>query len=595
MSLAACTDHALSYGPSFEASPNNPDDLAVFPGLVERARFEHTTFSAHLGDLETSGEMIYVANSYDGLAAYHLWPNGGLVLTLDKPADPPPRCTTLAVHAPSHTLFCGSDSTDTIAAYDLEDPETPKQRDLAAAPGPGLFVRDLFVHGDALLLARFDEGLHVAQIDAKGALSPLKKASLAGNVRFVSGSDTTLAALTSDRGLVRLNPKDPLAPELETLALDGPPVGLSVRDSRAAVALGSRGAAVVSLEGPMRVVAEVHPSGVVTAVDLDGDKLAAATLDGVFLYDLSADPPRLSGYARAGAVETDVAFLDGDLLVSDFFFLDRYLVRPGGDVTMLDVPRGTYVRPGDPARLPVQNHGELPLVLEARSGSRALAASRTVLPGQTDVLELSPSLVAELVDPQSQETILRLRTLYPALRDEDPPVFRATERDSTFTLLVRREDADPALVGRPAVGDPFPEVWISSGGTLRALPLPDERTRVVFYSTNCIAMWSELEDAAFCARRGELDGGATPVFVSIEDAEGMGFPKRFGLSDMLFGRDGSDDVKPLNAHFGDVLYDGGFWLGRIIAGAQHPTDYLVDRKGVVEAVEREYRGRYPLR
>ena len=78
----------------------------------------------------------------------------------------------------------------------------------------------------------------------------------------------------------------------------------------------------------------------------------------------------------------------------------------------------------------------------------------------------------------------------------------------------------------------------------------------------------------------------------------MNFPKRFGVDDFTFGQygpSGLPEVAAQNSTYGASLYDDGFWLGRIVAGASHPTDYLVDENAVVQAVEREYRGAFPLR
>jgi hypothetical protein len=89
-------------------------------------------------------------------------------------------------------------------------------------------------------------------------------------------------------------------------------------DSRAYVAAGAAGIAVVNLDDPAApVVSRVEraPEGMmVGAVVVDGATLAAGTSDGVLLYDL-ADPlsPRLVGAYLRGAPVLQLAFA-GDLL-----------------------------------------------------------------------------------------------------------------------------------------------------------------------------------------------------------------------------------------------------------------------------------------
>jgi acetyl esterase/lipase len=49
------------------------------------------------------------------------------------------------------------------------------------------------------------------------------------------------------------------------------------------------------------------------------------------------------------------------------------------------------------------------------------------------------------------------------------------------------------------------------------------------------------------------------------------------------------------ARYGGDLYERGFVNSQMLAGARHPTDYTVDAQGTVRAVERLYRGAFPLR
>ncbi len=596
-------DPIVSMPPPTSPPPPPPppplDPNWVIPGIVEKTRFEQTTFSAHLGEIAVLDKYVYVANSFDGFAAYELGAEGQLAITLDKPADPIPRCTTLAVHAPSATLYCGSDRSDSIAAYDVTSPEAPKLRNAEALVGPGLFVRDIFVDGDTLWLARFDDGLWTARINADGSLSDLVRLDIAGNMRFIARSSEYTLVATSDPSLLFLDTSQGKPIEVAGLGLLGPALDLAAHDTHVAIALGSQGAQYMSLAASI-VRMEVHPPGVVVAADVDpqGKWLAATTFDGTYVYELTERPPRLAGYVQNNAVGTDVAFVQGDLLVSDFFYLNRHFLRPGGHVTQLSTTRGAYIPEGQPARIPLQNPGEVPLLATFRDTGGKYITEQLVPPRQTIAFELPWSTYAPLLDSTIPTTQLRVETSYPADLNSETPSWKLNPKESIVALLVRPANANPAQSGHPAPGDVFPEVWTTVSNAVSILPPKATKSRIIFYSTDCIAMWPEIEDAAWLARRGELDGGATPIFLSVENAVGMNFPKRFGVDDFTFGQYGPyglPEVAAQNSTYGASLYDDGFWLGRIVAGASHPTDYLVDENAVVQAVEREYRGAFPLR
>lgn len=607
--LAGCTEApgadrgAVVSMPPSNPPPNPPpppDPNWVIPGIVERARFEQTTFSAHLGEIAVLNDYVYVANSFDAFAAYQLGPEGQLAITLDKPADPLPRCTTLTVHAPSATLYCGSDRSDSIAAYDLTSPGTPKLRNAQALASPGLFVRDIFVDGDTLWLARFDDGLWTAHIGVDGSLSDFVKIDIAGNSRFVARSSEYILVATSDRGLLVLDNLLNKPLELFAQALPGPALDLAAHGDHVAIALGSQGAQYISLQSSLVNPVAVHPPGAVVAADVDpqGTWLAATTFDGTYVYDLNEMPPRLAGYVQNNAVGTDVAFVQGDVVVSDFFYLNRHFLRPGGQVTQLSITRGTYIPEGQAARIPLHNPGVVPLLATFRDVGGKYITEQVVPPGQTIPFELPLDKYAPLLDPVIPTTQLRVETSYPAELDSATPSWKLNPKESIVSLLVRPANANPAQSGHPAPGDVFPEVWTAVSNAVSIVPPPATKSRLIFFSTDCIAMWPEVEDAAWLARHGQLDGGATPLFLSHDAAEEMSFPKRFGVDDFMFGRCGSfalPEVAAQNSTYGPVLYDDGFWLGRIVAGASHPTDYLVDENAVVLAVEREYRGAFPLR
>ncbi|MCB9750895.1 MAG: hypothetical protein H6713_12985 [Myxococcales bacterium] len=567
-------------------------------GLQRRAQIPFPLEGPHLGELATFGEHVYVANSFDSFTALRLGPAGALELTLDRPPTTGTfiRCTTLAVHEPSRTLYCASDR-GAAFAYDLSDPAVPRLRK-PFIDDPELHVRDLHVDGDRLLLARFEDGLWYAEIAPDGDLgAPQLVAAAPGNVHHAAADGARVVAMTAGSELTQLAWTGAAYEARGALALDGPPLDLSLRGERVAVALGSAGVVVAALsESGFKVVHHVHPPTVATSADLDGDALAVVGLSGIFLYDLADadadDEPRVAGfvgqgpwgYTRAGAALSG-RFVSGDLIVSDWAYIDRLGVALVGDVHELDLPGSVYARRGEEVAFSARNPGRATLRLRVENVAGEEVISETFGPGEQRQMTLAPGSIEQR---EVQELYLYTELLTPE-GDAIPTL------EDSLRVVLRADGGDE----RPAPGQRFPTVrYADQDAAVQQLPA-SRRFRVIFHSQDCAAMWPEILDAAWLARRDALDGGAWPLLLSAEDIELYGYPARWGVEDVARGHyldaySTPAEVSEFNAPH-EHLYSDMFLVDELHSGAAHPTDYLVTADGVVEAVEREYRGAYPLR
>lgn len=546
--------------------------------------------AGHLGEVVPVPPRVYVANSADWFGTWRTDVPEGLRVMLSRPSGDcggPCQCTTLAHHPASATMFCGDPfSPRPLMSFDLARPDDPALRDRAPLDDPRLHPRDLYVDGDTLLVASFDEGLLAADIAPDGSLSRLRRA-LAGDVRFVSGDGGRLAALDRDRGLLRLRRAGETLAADGALALDGPRINLTVRGRWALVALGSEGASVVDLDAALPTeITRLRPPGVVTAADRAGDLVAVACTSGVYLYDLSVAPPRVRGFSPAGWVMLDARFIDGEVVASDWEALARLAVRADGRVLTLDGSWGSY-HAGDEATVALRNPGDEPLSASFL-GPPAIRGVTRVPPGGVVRLALDPAWTRALAPPRQVEGS------FSTFADDG-----ASTQDPRIRVAFRAPDS-PALP--PAEGEPMPPLTLPTpgGGTL-ALPLPGTVTRLVFYTYDCAAMWPELEDLDHLARVGATPDGEAPVFIDIADPTRSGVVPRWRLdaSRHAFTQPSGEDepaaVRDTRARLGDDPYERSFLNSRIRGGAHHPTDYVVDARGAVLRVERLYRGRHPLR
>ena len=627
--LAACS-----------AEPERP--LGVHRnGLVPLGQVRQPTPSPHLAELITHERYVYVANSNDGVAIYELlsaatpepsfddplsgWSElaeqqPGLALVVDRVEEV--RCTTLALHAPTASLYCGDDTERGIVRFDVTDPRAPHPTGELFQLDTQLAVRDMLVVGDRLLLARYDRGLEWTSIDAQGQLGELQEHALAANVRILSTSDSAsdehLWLLSADRGLFLLDAQT--LQERASLAMPGPALDLRSVGDRAIVGLGSAGARIIAWTGEALVEVEaMHPPGVVTAVDLRGDAAAVVTLTGAWLYDLreaaalpesiaedpsqavggwSPDEPRLAGFRPAGswtAAHRNGAmlyarFVGDSLLVSDWTWVERFAVELDGFPTGVDVASSAYV-PGEAETIPLvlRNAGGVTQEIEVQSHSDTLRDRFELAPFET-VVRRYPAEHFEIGTPD----LLLVRAY-----DRGGYVMRAA------SVVLRRPPLEQWPIvphGEPAPGQQFPSVVIGTTALddptvvePLALPLPEQAQRVVFYGSDCAAMWPEIDDLVWRVRAGEL-GDSTVVFASNDHVVYEGVVERWLLDGLAWGFFDPFDLGPALTEQNPWanIYEQGFELGELPSAANHPTDYELDPSGRVIAVERQYRGTYPL-
>jgi hypothetical protein len=611
-----------------------PEPLGVHRnGLVPLGQIVQPSPSPHLAELISHQDRyVYVANSNDALAVYELLPTTappsgfddplstwsdepeqqpGLALVLDRAEGAQQlRCTTLALHPASASLYCGNDIQLGVARYDLADPRAPQLTDELWQPDSYLELRDMLVVGERLLLARYDRGLAWTTID-----------ELTANVRMVAASAEHIWLLSAERGLILLDAKT--FDERTSLALPGPALDLSSVGDRVIVALGSSGARIIEWTGTtLEQVEAMHPPGVVTAVDLHGDAAAVVTLTGAWLYDLrgragasaplpesiAADPihaaggwspeePRLAGFRAAGSWTAGeragamlyARFVAGSLLISDWTWVERFAIDLDGFPTGVDLAASSYVSAeADEVPVVLRNPGGVTQEIEVFSFSSELLDRFELAPFATVVRHYP----AERFEPGVPE-LLPVR-----IRDRGGLAARAS------TVVLRRPPLDQWPIvphGEPAPGQLFPPVIIGTTDEdplvvePLALPLPDQAQRIVFYGSDCAAMWPEIDDLVWRFHAGAL-GEATVVFASNDHVSLGGVVERWLLDGTAWGFFDPQALGPelVELNPWPSIYEQGFELRELPSAANHPTDYELDAGGRVIAVERQYRGAYPL-
>jgi hypothetical protein len=255
-----------------------------------------------MSELSVSGDLVFVANSFSGITTYRASADSSLEL-VSLSSTPTLRCTTVASHDPSQTVFCaapdpiGRGPSGRVYAYDASDPRAVRLRRGAAFTTDVGSIGDLAVSDSTLYAAAGAGGLLRAEVDPTGALAAWESI-YAGDAFAVDADASHILLLDRDRGLVALDGAD--ASELATAPLGGPTLGLRLRGDRVAVALGSEGVRVFDLhDGSLSLSVEVHPRCVADAVDLEAELLAVGCITGTYLYDLSTSPARLAGFEPA--------------------------------------------------------------------------------------------------------------------------------------------------------------------------------------------------------------------------------------------------------------------------------------------------------
>ncbi|PRP91290.1 hypothetical protein ENSA5_56390 [Enhygromyxa salina] len=579
----------------------------IDPGLVMLGSAAFTD-GDHLTEMVVHEGHVYAANSWSGIGALRLEDDGGLTVTdHGDEGFGATRCTTLALHAASDTLYCSGDSppaTDPdqprIERFDLSEPGRPVKLD------PFLIVhwsvRDVAVAGDTLLIHQFDDGLWTAKIGADGQLSELQRAPLKGNARVsVAVGERVVTAFAGPAGQgAQLRLLDPNTwEELARLSLDGPPLGLSADadgQPRVVVGLGSGGMALVEV-GPasLTLTRTLTPPAVVTHGIVSQGLAFAITLSGVFAYSLDGvedgDEPHMFAFGAEGTKgdKREGNMLhgllhDGELLTSDWTWIERWRVDPDGEIVALDIPRGVHVGPEGSIHWQLRNPGPVPLRAEFWYRREHLFEVDVNASGLTKV-ELSPELRAKF---EADEPTSHL-----AIRIHDPSVAREGQPLSTSSFtIVQREADDPVP---PAIGDPFPTVTLADEDMeLFTLPLA-EPTQTIWLTYDCALMWPQLEDLAWLEQSGRDLGRGTPIVITDVDLYLNRFANHWAIENLptgLWGPTAPPEVAAANAAYGDELLRT-FVVEELPAGSS-TSDYVIDEDNQIKSLERMYRGPWTL-
>jgi hypothetical protein len=585
--------------------PPLPDKLTsdIRPGLHVRGAASLSP-DDHLTELVVHAGHIYAANSWGGVGVLRLEDDGAVTITDHGDYEYGDlRCTSLAVHRSSGTLYCAGDTPrngepriPAIERFSLADPGQPERGE--AFPVMHWSVSDIEVVGDELLVHQFMDGLWVADIGSDGTLSNLVDVGVQGNARTsVVVGDRVITAFADVQGegtQLRLYESNGWT-ELDRLALAGPPLGMSADadgGSRLAVGLGSGGLALVDVgSDSLTLTRTLQPPAVVTHALVAGDLAIATTYSGAFAWDLASPEPRLFGFGAEGTQgeHRDGNMLhgllhEGELLASDWTWIERWAIDPTGDVVALDVPRGVHARPDGPVRWQVRNPGLIPLRAEIWHQREHLFDVHAAADALTQI-EIPAELRAqlELDEPTVQ---LNLRVFDVDVASEGEPL-----STSSF-VLVQRAAGDPLP---PAVGDPFPTVTFADPqGQLFTVPFA-EGTQTIWFTLDCALMWPEVEDIAWRVRSGLDVGPGTPVIVSDTDLVVDGFAARRNLDGVrlgLYGETAPPEVAEANAAYDEDLYQS-FFVPEL-PGDAVIMDYVIDPDARVTALERTYRGPWTL-
>lgn len=573
LALASACEGTSVVGAPPPPGPDGAVAPTVRPGLLETGRAGidlRTGASPHLGRLVVRGSTAYVANSFDGVAAFELGDGGRVSLTKEERMGAGvPRCTTIALHEASSTLFCAAadrsgpalgETTSPVAAYRVGGPEVFSLR-VPAAVRLEAFIAALHVHGDRLLLAAFERGLLQAPIAADGSLGAVTALPGSGDAVALASAGELLAQIDRDAGLRlwRVTAAT-IEPAGEAAALDGPPLAVTMDGPTIGVALGSRGAAVYAAAADRpALLATLHPPCAVVSVALRGGLAAVGCMDGLYLYAWREDPRHLRGFVPARTASLDLAFAGDALVATDWFEVASLRVDPAGESVHPLLPRGRYVRRGEDVSLSMANPGSVPLhlALDLDGPTARSLPAVTLEPGASAALRIP----AALLDQVGAETVL-LRA-----RSREAP---AGSEGARTVLRVASGD-DPA----PPIGSAFPSLESERGQAPVTLPLAGRRQLIVFNNDTCVALWPELQDLAWLARHPVGSEALAVTLVTNDNPDFIAHWRLQGLSTLVR----SDSY---TLHEGRFRVDG-------IPGAWH-TEYFVDERGVVRDAERVYTG-----
>lgn len=142
-------------------------------------------------------------------------------------------------------------------------------------------------------LAGRDGGLEI--VDVRNPLIPVQLGVLnTSPLANLTVSGSHLYATSSTNSLIIMDVSDPVAPQVTAVqTLHGQPLALSVRGNRAAIALGSAGAAIFDVSDPSFPILVGNLTGQILALDMDGRHLYAVGSDSGFsVWDLGSQAAR---------------------------------------------------------------------------------------------------------------------------------------------------------------------------------------------------------------------------------------------------------------------------------------------------------------
>lgn len=562
----------------------------------------------HTTELIVTPDAVFVATSFDGVKSFRVAADGTPTLAWEhSEADlrampsPVPRCTAIAWHAASSTIYCTAADAEGLSWYHVRAPDR-----LELAPGGAsgyghVGVRAMRVVGDALLLAGATQGLLRATIAADGTPGPRMPTAVQGDVVDVDGDAATLVVLERARGLVQARVEGDRVVEVGALALDGPLLDVAVRGQRAYVAMGSQGAAVVDLTatGP-QLRRRWRPSAVLTGIDGDGDTVLASSTTGLWAFDVATETPRTTGFLPTAKGALDVRYENRRAYSADWIYLTTLALDPRGEVHDVDVSPGYFTAPGRGVTFQVRNPGDRALTVAVRGFTEPCMGNCVVELRSTPVAASGSVEVAltaaELTRLRDSSGRVRIQV---AAREGDDHRMGSL---NNFVLLT----PSTGVAGPPPLGASFPRLMAAAGsGAPPSLPLPSQATRAVFITADCALQWAEVEDLAWSVRNGSAAGGATPVilFVPPNDMNpnpwwGAPFLGLLGAGSLantsLYAYAGSVPRAPGAPLPGsDQIFTTGFGTQEI-DGPDTNADYLVDAAGRVVNFERIYRGEHPL-
>lgn len=562
----------------------------------------------HFAELLVHEGHVYVADSDTGVVAMRLDDTGELTTTHVGEPGEGRRCTTLALHAATDSLYCAAEAPPEeprLERFDVSTPGQPVHVETVELPFRG--ARDIDVVDGQLVFAAFDDGVWISALDDSGAPAAPEPTGLDGNARFISPVGEGRAAIAysvvdgpgTELRLYAVAGAGDVWQELDRLELEGSTQGLSLDADgapRLTVALGSLGMVTVDVGsegfGEQR---SLEVPGVVTRGLTATDLAVAVTLGGVLAYDTTdADSPRLFGFGpeSAAGIERNGNMLhgvliDGEVVTSDWTWVERWAIDPTGDIGSLEMPRGVYLQPGETPRWRMRNLGGVEL--RAEFWFRGELLFELEVPPRSDaVYTVAPDVFEPVMEANEGRVNLGVRVHDPIVDPTGEPLSYGG-----FTLLWPQSgSASP-----PTPGESFGPVTVADiDHAVYALPLPDEPLRVVWYTIDCALMWPELEDLAWLDRHEHpaLVGGR-PVFVAPTDVS-LTFARRWGLEDAMHGLFGPElpaEVDESNAAlYGDDLFRS--FIVYDIPGDAWTTDYELSADGRVLSIERMYRGPWTL-